>query len=453
MPESRHTPFRSPLAEAAVCRAVQLIEEDGPLDDAAALREAMAAHPDDRGRLIERAWILGQRLGLVREWARWQRLGGAVLLALALAVALADGLLVRSVLGERREINAVAAVVSLLGLHALTWLAWTLSLLLAGRRDTRGGGALLSRLALQLTARLPLDRGPHALQLARATRDVLARARLSAWAFGGLSHLIWSLSFLVVLAGLVFGFSVRAYRLGWETTILPPEAFLDFVAASGWLPGKLGFPEPDAAALLAGAADVRPSDWAWWLIGCIAIYGLALRLASGALCAWAWRRGRHRLGPDLADPAARRILASMAALAPVEVIDAEQPGPAPVSQPAGPGGQPGGNRMVGFELPPEADWPPQRLSGTQAEREAFLHSLRAAPPRRLLIACHAPSSPDRGTARFLRDAAALAGESALLPLAGDASRWRQWLAASSLAPLALFEDRHSALAWLDEVAA
>ncbi|MDY0744406.1 DUF2868 domain-containing protein [Paucibacter sp. R3-3] len=448
-------PSPSPLAAAATWRAVELIEEDGPLDDTAALRQAIATHPDDRGRLLERARLLGQRLGLDREWTRWQRLDGWVLLGLALAVAAASWLLAQGLLGGGRQINAVAALFSLLGLHALSWLLWFCSLFVRWGGNS-GGGALLGRLALRLTARLPLDRGPHALQLARATSDVLVRARLAPWVFGGISHLAWSLSFTVLLIGLLAGFALRAYTLGWETTILAPDTLAGFVHASGWLPALLGFPVPDAHALqTAGMNGADPRAWAWWLIGSVLVYGLGLRLLSAACCVLAWRKGMRRLPPDLATPYARRLLARIAALAPVQVLDEERPHTETQTVPYAASSPAEGVRSIGFELPPELDWPGPAIAGSQAERESFLQSLAAAPPRRLLIACHAPSTPDRGTARFLREAAALAGETALLPLgpAADAQRWRTWLAASGLASIAIHDDTASAQAWLEAVGA
>lgn len=422
----------SPLAAAAVYRAVQLIEDDGPLDDAQPLRQLRSG--DDRSRLIERAWLLGERLGLVREWARWRRLGGGVVLGLALLVALGAWLLAKSIVGEDRQINAIAAFFSLLGLHALTWLLWSAGLLV---RWPAAGGAL-GRLALQLTARLPLERGPHAVQLARATADVLTRARLSAWAFGGISHLVWALSFAVLLLGLALGFSVRAYQLGWETTLLSPGFFAQFVQLTGSLPALLGFPVPDAAS------PGQPQAWAWWLIGCVLVYGLLLRLLSAALCLLVWRRAQARLAPDLAEPYARRLLARFAALAPVEVLDRENAA-APAARPRPGAIDPARRVLLGFELPPEADWPAQRLAGSQAEREAFLQDLAARPPARLLLVVHAPSSPDRGTARFLHEAAA--GEVAVLATGGDAGRWREWLADRQLQA---FNDRAAALAWLEQ---
>ena len=62
----------APLAKTAFTQtwmalAVRAIERSGPLDDADALAEAMRLHPQAQQRqerLRERAWLLGQRLGL-----------------------------------------------------------------------------------------------------------------------------------------------------------------------------------------------------------------------------------------------------------------------------------------------------------------------------------------------------------------------------------------------------
>lgn len=460
LPATPTTPHRSLLAQAAIARAVQLIEEDGPLEDGQAMRQAFAAQPDGAARVLERARLLGQRLGLDREWARWRQLGGGVLLLLALAVVLAAWGLARVVLGEAREINVVAAFVSLLGLHALTLGLWCASLVLP--LPTAGGA--LGRWALQLTARLPLDRGPHAVQLARATTDVLGRARLAPWAFGGVSHGIWTLSFVLLLVALVLGFSLRAYRLTWETTILTPEFFVQFVRATGWLPQQLGFAVPDAATLLrpeqAGADAQR--GWAWWLLGCVVVYGLAVRLLCALWCWAMWRRGQSRLALDLADPGVRRLLARFEAMEPAQVVDVEHAADVPARAPQRTGPETSERWLLGFELPPEADWPAwppardvqvRRIEGTQAERAAVLQALAAAPPRRLLIVCHAPSSPDRGTERFVREASGLAGACGLL-LQGarqqaDAARWHDWLQRTALAQLQIHTEPQAAQAWLE----
>jgi hypothetical protein len=124
--------------------------------------------------------------------------------------------------------------------------------------------------------------------------------------------------------------------------------------------------------------------------------------------------------------------------------------------------------LIGFELPPELPWPPEalqaiaavlpstlscRIAGAQRERVAILTALADVRPDRLLLVCHGPSSPDRGTARFLREAQGHCRHTGLL-LAGamhdaDPGRWRDWLTASELDTVSLLADADSARTWME----
>ena len=73
---------------------------------------------------------------------------------------------------------------------------------------------------------------------------------------------------------------------------------------------------------------------------------------------------------------------------------------------------------------------------------------------------HAPASPDRGTARFVREAAAQAGRTALLLVGqGDAladgavRRWPDWLEAEGLQALTVVESVPAAIDWTAGAAA
>ncbi len=467
---------RPALAAAIVSEAVQRIEGSGLLHDQAELQRAFHARSTRAEQVHERAWLLGERLGLQTELARWRHVAAWTVLGLALLVALAALAAARAVLAPDRSINAVAAFVSLLGWHALMLLLWLLGLLWPAADAGRVlAGFSLGRLALGLAARLPIDRGPHALTLLRASAAVLRRARLWSWLSGALSHAIWSLAFVLITAALAFGFAFHAYRLSWETTILSAEFFQRFVQVTGALPAWLGFPVPDAAAVQrVGSADVRAwqdaasqREWAWWLIGCVVAWGLLPRVLLALLSWWRWRAGQARLGQvDMADPYVRRIVQRLDALAPPpQVIDAERPFATPeLPPPSGAPGAPGSALLIGFELPPELGWPPPglpelpalRLAGSARERQAAIDQLAAARPESLLLVLHAPSSPDRGTARFLREALRQAGRGALLLVTADAaamdaaatSRWRDWLAREGFEGVAPLDSAASAADWI-----
>jgi hypothetical protein len=345
-----------------------------------------------------------------------------------------------------------------------------------------GGGWSLGRLALWLTARLPLDRGPHALTLLQSVTALLSRQRLLAWLTGAIGHGIWVVSFVLMLAVLAFGFAFHAYQLTWETTILSPAFFERFVHLTGALPGLLGVPVPDAAAVQrmgtvgaeAAAGGAVQSDWAWWLMGCVLVYGLLPRALLALFSAVRWRAGTRRLAEvDMADPYVRRIVQRLDALEPPpQVLDPERPADAAVPDAAvpAPPGAPGSLAVIGFELPPEQLWPvpglppmpagsaaPLRLAGSARERQGALAQLAATRPESLLLVVHAPSSPDRGTARFVREAARLSGRMALWAVSEEGSegtadaglaRWRRWLQSEGFEAVALVNSAPLAVEWI-----
>ena len=455
----------SPIAKTALTQtwialAVREIERSGPLDDADALAQAMRLHPQPQQRqerLRERAWLLGQRLGLDTHLAHWRDAAWLLGAVLTVAVLLLANGIVFAMLSDARSINAGSAFVAALGIHALTlllWLAGVLLLLLNVRLPGAGASLSLGRLLLQLLARWPWGaqlQKPHALALVSGAKQLLRASRLAPWAFGLVSHVVWTASFVLVLLGLLLAFALRQYQLTWESTILSPAFFDAFVRITGWLPSLLGFSLPQGVAALSvdavsGQLAIPARTGALWLLGCVLVYGLLPRALCAALCWAVWQRRKSRVVLDTADPYFRQLLARFAALQPSRISDVEhvQPNAAPnPPRPALPAGsyQPVlALALVGFELTPTADWPPQPLAaqaalieciaGSIEERSSVLAALAQLRPQALVLVCDASATPDRGTERFLRDAARHAEHCALW-LHGHSDtppqRWHDWL--------------------------
>ncbi len=482
----------APLSAALMLETVERLEAKGPLNDTAALRVAFASGPTRSQQVLARAWLLGERLGLPQVLVRWRLGMQAAALGLAVAMALGGFVLAQALLGQGRTLNAVAACASLLALPTVTLLGW-LALLVLQRVGRGKGGALLWRLVLWLAARLPGVRGPLSLELAPAAVRVLQRHGLTMALSGTVTHVTWALSLLLTLLVLVCGFAFHAYRLGWESTLFGPETFDAFVRASGALPKMLGFAVPDAGAV-AQAAHARYASpegqraWAWWLMGCVTVYGLLPRLVLAAVCGWLWRRRMQQLRQqlatlDLSAPYFSRITARLDALEPpAPVIDPERRPPPSASAPKEeapaapaaplPEGAAGAPAFaIAFELPPDWQWPRalpgapagvyfDALDGSSAARRGALATLAAARPPALLLAVRAASSPDRGTARFVREAAPTVQRAALwlLPEAAeaeaaaavDAARWSAWLEAEELTGAPALASRAAAAAWLTQ---
>ena len=433
------------FSDLILLRAVQRLEPVGQaLDDVVALREAHAEFQTLGDRLIARAQVLAREHKLTQALAHWRARLPWLAVAAALLVGLLSYGLVNAVVGHDRQINAVAALLAVLGPHALSLLLWLAGLMAGGNASGLTGWAAQA---------LSQGMGPSRVVLA-ATLDVLGRQRgLGVWAFGLLNHAIWSLALLVTLAGLGFAFSFLAYRLTWETTILAPGFFATFARLSGWLPGLLGFPTPDVTG-------TDNKGWALWLMGCTLVYGLLVRLICLGLSALRTRQLLRGLTLDTSDPYLRHLMARFAALdAATELLDLERPAAAAKAVPGlATHGAWQGRAAVGFELPEALAWPaalaavPQgRTTGSADEKRALLRHLQAAAPARLLLLCHGPSSPDRGAERFFQAALKATGGGALLLLAADAAglrRWRDWVAETGLPLHAVFDHAEAAQQWL-----
>ena len=442
-----------PFYEALITEAIRNLEDRGPLDDAQGMRLAVAEAGSRESQLITRARVLAQRLELPTRLQRARALAPLVLLVLALIIALLGFALAGQVVdASDRRINVMAALAALLGVHALMLLLWLMTLCLP--RSLAGASNALGQFWLQITAKLTLGRGAEAAALPRALLGLLDRAKLLPWVLGLASHVIWALSFAVVLGALIFALAFRSYTLAWETTILSPDSFVAAVRLLGIAPGWLGFPTPDSNTVLAPVANASGQRlWALWLIGCVAVYGLLPRLLCAAWCALLWRARHAQLSPDFGLPYYRKLFARLDAMAPAIVVDADtgrQPAAVASSMRRHSIGETAAAlAVVGFELPAETPWPPpslaasdailMRVDGSAKERAHLLDALTQARPHVLVLALSAASTPDRGTARLVRDVQTTCDECRVWLIVSGApddslvARWRDWLAASGLA--------------------
>jgi len=239
------------------------------------------------------------------------------------------------------------------------------------------------------------------------------------------------------------------------------------------LPQQLGFTLPDTHTLLDPASpgsDHRA--WAWWLIACITLYGLVPRLLL-LILSWAmWRWRKHTVQPDFTQPYYVKLLARFHDMHRSAVVDPEQRAAlrnSPLTRQAIPGETPS-LAVIGFELPEEQPWPPEpvhrlspaqvglveRIAGSIQERRLVLNKLAVPPPYRLLFACNPDATPDRGTASFIREAAAHAVHCAIwLPASPQSdtrsiNRWTAWLETSQLEDLRCLTRMSEFLAWMED---
>lgn len=454
----------SPLRAHWLAELIRLREAHwGPLEDAAVVRQVRQMDVALPGRILARAQQLAQREGLAPLVDGWRRSAWAVLAVLLLLALLSGAGVAAGALGDgTRPVNVLWALGALLGLHALTFLLWLASFLLAPAAMTP-----LGRLWLWATRKLA--RGPDGALVPQALLNLLARAGALRGLFGAVSHGLWLAGLGAALATLLALLTTASYRFIWATTLLAPDTFVGLTQVVGWLPAHLGFPLPDAAMVRASdgvqalGADAQV-QWSWWLIGVLVTYGILPRLLAWLACLAATRRALRglRIDPALAGYAALRDRLEPPAQStgidrPVDPL--HQPR-VESAVPAGMGGQP---VLLGLELPADLDWPPAglpdaiRMAGnldTREQRNRLLDALSQAAASRLLIACDARQTPDRGTLALIAELAAHAGQTRVwlrTPAAADTREpvWRERLAALGLEAGDIIGPGGTPLAWLE----
>lgn len=406
----------------------QALTPDGPaaVREALALARSGAGSADERMRVWARA--LAERNGLAEALPALVFRQQVTLGVLGVLFALSGLGAALAVLGDgSRAVNVVWALGGLLGVHVLSLLLWALTFWLSAR-----GGGLLARLWQGLAA---WGAGGTVARLTGAVFAVMARSGLQRWWLGAVTHVLWLAFLMGSLAGLLIGFSVRRYDFVWESTLLSAEVFEYFVTLLGSVPAALsGLGMPDVGLVrvtgegagtgLAGGLDEAGRRlWANWMIGCVLVYGVLLRLSLWALCFVRWRLGRRRVRLDLHLPEFVQVVGWITPESErIGVTDAapaqlHEPPPAAVTLQAG--GRP---VLLGLELEAPVDWP-RPLSGMvldggiidgRAARRQALEQLGAQPPARLLLVCNARLSPDRGSLALVADLARHAAQTRVL---------------------------------------
>ncbi|GAA5233377.1 DUF2868 domain-containing protein [Verticiella sediminum] len=462
----------------------------GPYEDSEIVRHLRHSGLPVETALLRRNVELAKREGLDAIARRW-RDNAWLLGPLACLIAVLSGAgAAAAALGDgSRPVNLFWALGGLLGLHALTFIVWLVGMGWGERvgsvlvRAVLGAATRLSRLPPVAAAGTRLDgsRPAAAALLPRALFALLGRAGMLRAGVGCFANAWWLLALLSALLTLVAMLATRRYGFVWETTLLGPDTFVGLTQALGRLPALFGFPVPGPDIVRASGAAM-PLDapaqvlWSNWLLGCLVVYGVLPRALALLACAALLLARRHRLRVDTDDATfavlRERLQPSSARLGVTDATPSQFPsaGDASTLPAAGATPLPEGLRerldapqaqvLVAIELPADLPWPPAlpadaidagTIDGRKL-RGALLDAFAAHPPARLLIACHAPQTPDRGTARL---AAELAGSArhARVWLVGEApaariEQWRARLVEAGLPDAGICTDGKTALAWL-----
>jgi len=327
-----------------------------------------------------------------------------------------------------QPVNVVSALVVLLGVNLFSLVLWLVTLIVgmsSGGWLAQGWQWLVRKFATE----------PQVGLAGQAWWSLWQQAAGLRWVLSSVTHASWLVASLAMLAVLYFTLSMRHFSFAWETTLLSAESFVALTQFVGVVPQWFGFAIPDSETVRASGHLSRNSAqaqalWASWLTGALVCYGVMPRalllLASLAMVARAWPRTQ----PQLHSPYYQALVAKMqpAALPPEGLVP---PQITPCYPPALQGAN-GATRamLTGIEL--ETEWPPAGLGSaivhtimidSRHTRNTALGHVAQLNPQRLVIACDARHTPDRGTLRLITELSSYAGKTLVwLQPAGAAER-------------------------------
>lgn len=472
--------------------------------------EALPIVGGEEAWLLRRAAAIARGNGMLEATLAWRR-RAALMLGLLCVFAVLSGF--SAALGffgaQERAVNVIWTLLGLIGLPVLALLLWIVSALLKGRV----GAGVPGELWMWLMSHAPRCGGGanHAAEVAvvRALAVMTSRSGLARWWLGFVTHSLWLLLLTACLMAMLLALGLRSYSFVLETTILAPEDMAGLVQGLAALPARLGFVVPDTgmvtAALAATQTDVPSAAgatdsaaglatglaaqseaarraWSSWLAGGLLVYALLPRLLVWMFAAARLWQLRARLALDISLPGYAELLRHSALPYSPGVVDAAPTRPLPPQVAEIHRVHNHDAVLLGLELGRDLLWPPARLatprtgasggaSGSggfnvtevvesREQRRAALAQLAAHAPDRLLLACDARLSPDRGTLGWMVEVSHYAGELRVWLVSPDTAEgiaaaanreqiWRNSLAAIGLGPERLMTTESAAYAWLN----
>lgn len=242
------------------------------------------------------------------------------------------------------------------------------------------------------------------------------------WLLGATSHSMWLATLSGMLVSVLLLLLVRQYTFNWESTLLTDAASVKAIEWLSWLPAKIGFPVPDAEAVLNGRLNSNITDaraWSGLLVGSILVYGIVPRLLAWLVCKILLRAAQTSLPLD--KPYYRQIIQKWQ----TKIVDADTQSERieAVSAPVVISADPKWAVMLETEWGDESwfahtlgqEWLPLPAADSR-ERVAELVQQLQQQPVQLLIGVRAHTVPDRGVLRQLARLAQAAQGGALVQL-------------------------------------
>ncbi|HGO7613912.1 TPA: DUF2868 domain-containing protein [Neisseria meningitidis] len=257
---------------------VRILEEGGfifsgdPVQATEALRRVDGSTEE---KIIRRAEMI-DRNRMLRETLERVRAGSFWLWVVAASMMFTAGFSGTYLLMDNQGLNFFLILAGVLGMNTLMLAVWLAMLFLRVKV-----GRFFSSPATWFRGKDPVNQAVFRLY-ADEWRQPSVR-----WKIGATSHSLWLCTLLGMLVSVLLLLLVRQYTFNWESTLLGDSSSVRLVEMLAWLPAKLGFPVPDARAVIEGRLNGNIADaraWSGLLVGSIACYGILPRLLAWVVC-------------------------------------------------------------------------------------------------------------------------------------------------------------------------
>lgn len=408
--------------------SIRLIEaKKGFYADDVHIHKIAASNISFKQKIAQRARYLSNKQGIKELIDVLAKTSKLVLFAIVVAAIFFAILSTKAALGNNQSsVNIFTVLVTLLGVHIVTFLFWLFSYLFGRNEQSYGLGGVW----MWLSTRINSKSNSHLISQALVT--TLSRQNAFKPLLGCITNGLWLVMLGVASLTLLALLSTKSYNFHWETTILSPQVFVSVTSGLAWLPKILGFNAPDTQLIeLSGLVGQQTPQaaalWSQWLVAVVLIYGVAIRLVA-FVSMWLILKSRiKKLQIDESLIGYAELFNKLMPLSKGEILDA----PAPdyiIGDDLAVKASPttiGGNALIAIEMPPLEQWPPLDIPkyvknmgvvDSIDERKRAIELLLQTTPKKLLIIVDAKQTPDRGSMRLILELMQLAQQSIVLLL-------------------------------------
>lgn len=222
-----------------------------------------------RAEMIDRNHQLQDTLEYTKSAAFWLWIVGVSLM-------FASGFSGTYILMENQGLNFFLILASVLGMNTIMLLVWLVSVAFRFKF-----GNVISHPMTWMRGKDPVNQAMLRLYTEEWKQPS------TRWLIGRTSHSLWLATLLGMLISVLMLLLVRQYTFNWESTLLTNTASVKAIEWLGWLPSKVGFPVPDADAVLQGRLNSNIDDaraWSGLLVGSIVCYGILPRFIAWLAC-------------------------------------------------------------------------------------------------------------------------------------------------------------------------